>query len=129
MKIPCTDGLITLVMVKLDENTGKLYMFKIPPSGETSIAPGTRVGVQTSKGVRLGTVVSHPLTCKSGGLVLDFIVTALGITGQIKPVLYVIKQIPLVYDESQGVVRRVREKVIEDITAGSGYGYEDGMDD
>lgn len=66
---------------------------------------------------------------KSGGLVLDFIVTALGITGQIKPVLYVIKQIPLVYYESPGVVRGVRENVIEDITAGSGYGYEDGMDD
>ena len=129
MKIPCTDGLITLVMVRFDDYPKKFYLYKIPHNAKNDIQPGTCVEAETETGTKLGTVVCHPLTCRSGGSVLEFIVTATGIIGQIKPIVAIINKIPLQYDESPENGLKMRVQKEQEITAGSGYGYGDGMDD
>lgn len=129
MKIPCADGLITLVMVRFDDYPRKFYMFKIPLYARKDIQPGTWVEAETETGTKLGTVVCHPLTCRSGGPVLEFIVTATGIMGQIKPIVAIINKIPLQYDESPENSLKMRVQKEQEVTAGSGYGYGDGMDD
>lgn len=129
MKTHCTDGLITLVMVRFDDYQKKFYLYKIPHYAKNDIQPGTCVEVETETGTKLGTVVCHPLTCKSGGTVLEFIVTATCITGRIKPIVAIINKIPLQYDESPENSLKMRVQKEQEITAGSGYGYDGGMDD